>query len=130
VQDGFEVTQSVMVKIRDTENAGSIISGVGDLGATNISSLAFTIDDTDVLKAEARTQAIADAQAKAEKLAQDLGVEIVQLASYYEDNNRTQPYAMRAMAMDEGMGGEFAGPELPMGENSIVVRVNVSYQVR
>jgi hypothetical protein len=131
VQDGFAVSQSVMVKVRDTQKAGEIISGVGDLGATNISNLAFTIDDTEILKAEARTLAIEDAKEKAQTLADDLGVELVQLSSYYEEDNRYEPYYdNRMMAMEESMGGEFGGPELPMGENSTTVRVNVTYQVK
>jgi uncharacterized protein YggE len=131
VQDGFTVNQSIMVKVRDTKIAGEVISGVGDLGATNISNLAFTTDDTEVLKAEARTLAIEDAKEKAKILANDLGVELVQLSSYYEENNRYEPYYdNRMMAMEEGMGGDFAGPELPMGENGTMVRVNVTYQVK
>jgi uncharacterized protein YggE len=60
-----------------------------------------------------------------------LGVELVQLSSYYEENNRYEPYYdNRMMAMEEGMGGDFAGPELPMGENGTMVRVNVTYQVK
>lgn len=132
VQDGFSVSQSVMVKVRDTEQAGEIISGVGELGATNISSLAFTTDDTDVLKAQARTLAIEDAKEKAQILATDLGVELLQISSYYEENNYYEPYYdTRMMAMEDGMGGaEFGGPELPMGENSTTVRVNLTYQVQ
>jgi uncharacterized protein YggE len=131
VQDGFTVSQSIVVKVRDTEKAGEVISGVGDLGATNISNLAFTTDDTEILKAEARTLAIEDAKEKAKILAADLGVELLQMASYYEEDNRYEPYYdNRMMAMDESAGGEFGGPELPMGENSTMVRVNVTYQVK
>ena len=131
VQDGFSVSQSIMVKVRDTQKAGEVISGVGDLGATNISNLAFTTDDTEVIKAEARKLAIEDAKEKAAILAEDLGVELIQLSSYYEENNRYEPfYDTRMMSMEEGMGGEFGGPELPMGENSTMVSVNVTYLVK
>jgi uncharacterized protein YggE len=133
VQDGFEVNQTVSVKVRDTEQAGDIISGVGDLGATNISNLRFTVDDTDALQAEAREQAIDDAQAKAEVLAEQLGVKIVKITNYYEDRDYYQPYMdtryqMEAMGGDQfGMGG---GANLPVGEDSTTVRVNITYEVK
>lgn len=131
VQDGFEVTESVAVKVRDTAKAPDIIGGVGERGATNISNLDFTVDDTNALKAEARQKAIANAQEKAAVLAQQLGVRVVRLASYYEESGYYEPYA-RNMAYDiaeesMGLGG---GAELPVGEDSTTVRVNVTFEVR
>jgi uncharacterized protein YggE len=133
VQDGFEVNQTVSVKVRDTEQAGDIISGVGDLGATNISNLRFTVDDTDALQAEARKQAIDDAQAKAEVLAEQLGVEIVKIANYYEENGYYQPYmdyGLERSAMNDSALGMGGGAELPMGEDSTTARVNITYEVK
>ena len=84
VVDGYEVSQSVVVKVRDIDRAGDLISGVGDRGATNISSLQFTIDDETVLKAEARAEAIADAMEKAEQLADDLDVKLVRMVGFWK----------------------------------------------
>lgn len=130
VQDGFQVTQTVSVKVRDIKNAGAVIAGVGERGATNISSLNFTIDNTDALKAEAREEAIADAQAKAVALAEQLGVTIVRLASYSEGGDYYQPPYARAMSFDMTEEAAFGGPELPVGEESMKVNVNVVYVVR
>lgn len=133
VIDGYEVSQSVTVKVRDTAAAGELISGVGDRGATNISSLRFTIDDEDALKAEAREKAIADAKEKARMLADDLDVRIVRMVGYWEDQGGyPEPYYARAeMAMDSamGFGGEVA-PSIPTGENSTISRVNITYEVK
>ena len=129
VQDGFEVTQTVSVKVRDTAKAPTIIGGVGEKGATNISSLNFTIDDMEVLRTEAREKAIKDAQTKAVLLAEQLGVRVVRFVSFYEDSGSPQPFYLetRAMALDDS--GGFNGPELPVGEESTKVRVNVTYEV-
>ncbi len=85
VQDGFEVSQTVSVKVRDTAKAGSLVAGVGEKGATNISGINFVVDDEEALKAQAREAAIADAKAKAEKLAEGLGVKLVRIVSFYEN---------------------------------------------
>lgn len=128
VQDGFTVSQRVSVKVRDTEQAGALISGVGERGATNISSLDFTIDDTEALEAEARSEAIANARAEAETLAEDLGVQIVKLTSYYE-NAPTRGMDSRFMAVEEA-SFDVPTPNLPAGEEKTMVTVNVTYEVR
>jgi len=131
VADGFEVTQSVSVKVRATDTAGSIIAGVGERGATDISGLSFTIDDTDALKADARATAIADAKAKAQVLAQELGVEIIRMSYFYEEQNNNSPYYREQsmnLAMDEDSG--FAGAEMPVGEESTKVQVTITYEVK
>ncbi len=131
IADGFEVTQTITVKVRETEAAGAILAGVGAKGATDISGLSFTIDDEDVLKDEARTLAIADARAQAEKLADDLGVTLVKMMSYYEDQpyNPTPYYGMESdMAFKSEAA--FGGAEIPMGEGTITSTVNLTYEIK
>lgn len=132
VADGFEVSQTVSVKVRQTDTSGVVIAGVGERGATNISGLSFTVDDTDVLKAAARAAAIEDAQMKAQVLAQQLGVKIVRLSYYSEDGGYYEPYAYqeRAMSMDTAENGGFAGADMPVGEDSTIARVTITYEVK
>lgn len=132
IQDGFEVSQSISVKVRDLDASGSLIAGVGDLGATNISGLQFTIDDTDMLKAEARTKAIADAREKAQVLSQELGVRFVKMVGYYENEGEPMPYRGYGMGGDmmESAVKSVVSPELPTGENTISSQVTITYQVR
>jgi uncharacterized protein YggE len=128
IPDGFEVSQTVAVKVRDTGKAGTLIAGVGEKGATNISGLTFTIDDETALKAEARSKAIADAKTKAEKIAADLGVEIVRITSFYE-NEGYYGYDSHAPMMEKAMDASVA-PDTPVGENTTKVSVSVSFEVK
>ena len=48
---GFQVSQTLNVKVRDTKKAGDLLSGVGSRGASSVSGLSFTIDDEDALHA-------------------------------------------------------------------------------
>lgn len=132
VIDGYEVSQRVTVKVRDLDESGNLISGVGERGATNISGLQFTIDDESNLKAEAREKAIADAKAKAKELAEDLGVKVVRMVGYYEEEMYPMPY-------HGGFGGDMMmarseaaslAPALPVGENSFTATVNITYEVK
>ncbi len=127
---GYEVSQNIRVKIRDTDNAGEILAGVGALGVDNISGLSFEIDDDDALQASARREAIADAQSKAEVLADDLGVSIVRVAGFSEGGNNARPmYPKMEMSMTAGMGGGGA-PDMPVGENTITSDVTIIYEIR
>lgn len=131
IPDGFEVSQTVAVKVRDTAKAGALIAGVGDKGATNISGLTFTIDDESKLKAEARTKAIADAKSRAEKIAADLGVEIVRVTSFYENEGfYGEPYGYGGGGDMMAKAESATAPSTPVGENTTKVSVSVSFEVK
>ncbi len=130
---GYEVSQTLAVKVRDTDKAGDILSGVGSLGASNVSGLSFTIDDEDAVNAEAREKAIEDAKEKAEILADSLGVDIIRIVGFSEGGNYPY-YAKMEMQTSLGRGGAMDGaapaPQLPVGENKIVSNVTVVYEIR
>lgn len=129
---GYEARQSIRVKVRDTEAAGGLLSGVGQRGATEVSGLSFTIDDEDELQREARKEAIEDAQTKAEQLADDLGVDLVRVVSFSE-NGTPVPYYGRGLGgdmavLEEAM--EATAPAIPVGENSITSHVSITYEIK
>ncbi len=129
---GYEVNQTVTVKVRNTADAGKLVAGVGELGATNVGGIDFTIDDEDTLKADARKAAIADAEAKAKVLADELGVRLGRMTNFYEDGG-VMPYysAVGGVAMDMAMAKEASVPaNIPMGENTITSVVNISYEIK
>jgi uncharacterized protein len=127
---GYTVTQSAQVKVRDTGKTGEILNEVGSMGVRNLSGISFTIDDESALLADARALAIEDAKEKAKDLARELGVSLGRVVGFYE-NNRGMPYysyALEQRAMGDAM--EMSTPEIPMGENRIVVNVEITYRIR
>ncbi|MBT3282855.1 SIMPL domain-containing protein [bacterium] len=130
VLKGFEVSQSISVKVRDTGDAGTVLSGIGELGASNISGLNFTIDDEDDLQESARKIAIEDAQAKAKQLAKDLDVKLVRVVNFSEfgSSPRFKTFAVAEMASLDNAGGGI--PEIPVGENKITSNVSITYEIR
>jgi uncharacterized protein YggE len=131
ILDGYQVSQMITVKVRDLSKAGDLISGVGGKGATDISSLSFTIDDDSTLKNEARQKAIADAKAKADALTKSLGVQIVRMTGYWEDQGGYYPMESKAYGMGGDMASEAAvAPSVPTGENTITSNISISYEVK
>lgn len=133
IQDGFEVMQIISVKVRNIDLAGDLVAGAGDKGATNLSGLEFTIDDTSVLEDEARKEAIADAKAKAEVLAKELNVELERMVGYYEEENGgpVPYYGMGGdMMVKTAMEESSVSPDIPVGENTTKSRVTITYQIK
>ena len=76
---GYDVTQSIEVKIRDLSKSSKVVTDLGVLNVTDMSGLNFTEDKYDDLVLQARDSAIADARAQATKLAKALGVKLVKI---------------------------------------------------
>jgi len=129
---GYEVNQTIRVKVRETENAGGILSGIGNLEVSNVSGLNFEVDDEETLKAEARSMAIDDAQEKAQKLADDLGVKLGDAMNFNEDMGYDMPYRSFDESSAYGMGGDSfkASPRIPSGENTITRTVYITYEIK
>lgn len=124
---GYEVRQSLEVKIRDMGKIGGIIRAAAETGANQVGDLQFTIDKEDELKKEARKQAVEKAKAKAEELASLLGVNLVRVTNFQESGVISPP---RFMGMEEavGLGGEEV-PQIETGENIIRVTVTITYEI-
>lgn len=130
---GYEVNQSVTVKVRDIAKAGEILSQVGSKGAQNVSGIQMTVDDTNALKDQARELAIEDAKEKAEALAKSLGVKLVRMNGYWEEQAYPYDYGYGmggGMMMDAAMESAPKAANLPAGESQITSRVNLSYEIR
>jgi uncharacterized protein YggE len=127
---GYEVTESISVKVKDIDNAGKIVTGLGAIGISNVYGPTLTIENDDVLKAKARALAIADAKAKMDVLAKDLGVKVKGITSFSENEGPVSP--MYAMSSKMGMGGasDMAVPEIAKGENKISVMVYITYRIK
>lgn len=128
---GYEVSHSISVKIRNTEIAGDILSGLGTIGVQNLSGIDFSVDKPEDLQREARKKAIEEAEKNAEQLATDLGVKVVRIVSFSENGTGGSPvvFFSKAMAMD-ARAEAAPSPELPKGESKITSNVTIVYEIR
>lgn len=127
---GYEVSQTVQVKVRDTAKAGDVLQALGTLGVQNISGPNFTVDEDDDLKSIAREEAIENAKAKAKALADQLGVRLGKVVSFYETGPGYPMYGYGG-GMDMRMeAAASAAPSLPTGEQETTVTVSITYEIR
>lgn len=127
---GYTVSETITVKIHDTTLVGKIVDGLGARGVTGLNGPDFTVDDSDAVMAEARGKAIADAKEKANILAKQLGVRLVQIVRFSENNGGGYPMPMyKAMDMAEGATASSA-PAMPAGQNKYTSNVTITYEIQ
>lgn len=127
---GYEVTQSLEVKIRDLDKTSTILQKASELGSNQVGSLVFTFDDPEKVRAEARTKAIDNAKQKAQELANSLGVSLGKITSFSEGSSGyPSPVYYAENKSAYGMGGGGAAPDIQTGENEITSTVTISYEI-
>ena len=125
---GYEVSQSLQIKIRDLEKIGTIIEGATNAGANEMSDLQFTIDKEDDLKNQARDEAISEAKTKAKELAKQLGINLIRISNFSESGVMPYYYGLKEAA-PMGIGGGGETPQIQTGENKIEVTVTLIYDI-
>jgi hypothetical protein len=123
---GYEIYQTLEVKVRNLENIGNIIEKATEAGANQVGSLQFTIEDEQEFKNQAREKAINQAKEKAQEIAEQLDIELVKIINFNENTNSPIFYRSYALDEDSGMGGA----NIETGENKIEVNVNLTYKIK
>ncbi len=126
---GYTLNQNITVKVRKLGQAGQIISGLTGKGVNQIDSLTYSIDDPDALKAQARDQAVSRAKAKAQELANTLGVKLGKVVNFSEGSSSPFPYAANVQSMGMGGGGGGASP-VQAGSQDVTVDVSVTFELQ
>ena len=126
---GYQATQAVEVKIREIDVMGEIIEGGVTSGANEVYGVRFVVEDEEQYMEEVREMAINNAKDKADKLAGQLGVRLVQIVNYNESGS---PIMYREeMAYDAvGTGGSYPSTSVQVGENSIKSTVSISCEIK
>ncbi len=125
---GYQVHNTVTVKIRSVGQTGDLLDQVVDAGANNMSGISFMIEDPKALEQQAREQAIADARTRAEAMAKAAGASVGQIISISE-NIGTAPPVMYAMPEAAGRATDASVPT-EAGEQTLSAQVQMSFELR
>ncbi|MBN1585161.1 SIMPL domain-containing protein [Candidatus Uhrbacteria bacterium] len=127
---GYQVAQSLRVKVRNLDSIGEILGAAGELGANQVGGIEFTLDEPESVRQEARVEALKNAKSKAEALSEVVGVKLRRVVSFsesaYEPLYNIQ-YAARDMVL--GMGGSESAPTVQPGSAEYVLTANVTYEI-
>ncbi len=126
---GYEASQTLTVKIRESELVNAVLGKAGELGATNIGSLRFEADDDTEAMNAARTEAIAKARAQAEATAEAMGAKLGDVISYSESIGGSEYpyYRSYPEVSDSAVGGSV--PDIQMGQSEVQIYVYLNYAI-
>lgn len=124
--NGYEVRNTVTVKVRDLTKLGAILDKAVTEGSNQIDSLSFDIADKKKLTDDARKAALADARAKAELYAAAAGVKLGRLRELSEQQSGGFPPPRPMMRMEMK-----AQADVPVerGEQEIAVNITATWEI-
>lgn len=132
--NGYTLTQTVRVKIRDLSNVSTVVSGLAPLGVNQIGGVTFTFDDPNLSLAAARVNAFSLARTKALEMAQEAGASLGEVISVSENGNPPTPYPIYSMASGVAMGASSAiappTPNIQPGSQNVTDDVTITYALR
>jgi uncharacterized protein YggE len=123
----YAVDNTVYVTVRDLETLGDLLDTVVQAGANTVNSIQFDVAEKDEGLQQARADALEDAKAQAQALADSAGLSLGEIQSISFVDNQFPIFA------DKGGGGgavsEAAVPIQP-GQLTFTVTVNVTYELK
>ncbi len=123
---GFTASNTLTVKLRDLDQAGSVIDQAVQSGANSLGGIQFTFADADPMKKDARKDAVADAREKAELYANAAGVSLGQVMTI-QDGYASTPSPRPMMARMEA--DQSSSVPLQAGESSITATITMVYEI-
>ncbi len=128
IKRGWMITETVDVTINDTDLIDSVLDAAGRNGVTDISGPNFEISETYDYEAQARKEAILQAEQKAEELSQELGIRLGAVVDYNEwinNGDQFEPYYAEMHSAGIELEQSFQ-----LGEDDITALVSITYQIR
>lgn len=119
---GFTASNLVRVTLRDVEAVGEVLDAAIAAGANRVEGIQFEVSEPADLLADARDAAWADAEAKAEQLADLAGAELGDVLSINESSRGPVPIARGGLEADQAL----AVPVQP-GSETLQVDLQVTW---
>jgi uncharacterized protein YggE len=124
---GYQVTNSLTVRVRDLARVGEVIDRAVTLGVNQGGGIVFDNDDPKDAVTEARKRAVADAAAKARTLAEAAGVGLGRVIEIAESSPVDPPVPMpKVMRME---AADAAAVPIEAGENTYRIQVRITYEI-
>lgn len=120
---GYEVANTLTVRLRELDRLGAVLDRAVSLGVNRGGDIMLTNDDPSETLAEARRDAVEDAVARAETLAEAAGVSLGRVLRIDENPHHFQPIPLARAEMAQSFAADAA---VPIAEGENIYRVNVT----
>ncbi len=129
VVKGYQSTQTLTVKIRDTNLTSSILDAGPKNGATTVAAVLFSIDDNTAALREARIKAIAKAKIEARDIAAAMHVKLGRIISYSESTGGSYPMYYGRAEGDLLKATDTVAPPIEVGTQETDLTVYITYSI-
>jgi uncharacterized protein YggE len=129
---GYNVNNTVNVKLRDINHVGALIDAVVTAGGnlTVISNVNFTVEDPTKYYDDARQKAVADAAQKAQDIANSYGVALGKPILVVETSVSQNPYNnYYNVSAGPSVNSSDSGNSFNAGSTDIILDVQASYAI-
>ncbi len=131
---GYEVYNTISIKSEDIEKAGEITSKAFDLGAHEVQSIDYRIDDEKrrEIQDELTNEAIKAIKERAENIAQVSGVDITGIVEISPDSWDYSPVTMRSeeVQMEMADASTYQEPDFSPGEEKVSTSVSITFRIK
>jgi uncharacterized protein len=129
---GYTLTQTVTVKIHDLTNVATVLGGLAPLGVNQIGGVDFTFNDPNSFLAVARTDAMNQAETKAQQMASAAGTSLGEVVNISENGIVPQPEPVFGMAASgaEAPNVAMSTPNIQPGSQEVTDNVTITYALR
>lgn len=126
----YKASQTISVKLKDLSKYDDLITGLTEAGVNNIQGVNFESSKQKEYEAQARREAMLDAQKKAKEYASAIGQSIGAAMMINESGSSYTPPVRMAMAMSAEMDTMGSRETLAVGEIEVRAKVTVGFALK
>jgi hypothetical protein len=128
--DGYEVRQSVSVKVRDLSKVSAVLDAGVAAGANDVGRVFFTVEDPRKYTQDARVEALKTARTKAEKIAEAAGMKLGRPLSISDEGTSysDRDYG-RVTGLSDMVGLQAGVAGIEAGETKLTQTMSVTYEI-
>lgn len=128
----YNASMTLAVKVTDMESVGKLIDEAFSAGANTLNGITFSASDTREARAESMKDAVADARAKAEVLAEAAGMKITGIdtiseAGVYSYDNTVGNFSAKRFSADAEEAAGFGGTVVQAAKLIVSANVTITF---
>ncbi len=127
---GYRATNTLSITTQDLDKVAELIQAAVQAGANDLRGVTFQVKNADKLLDDALKLAVADAKAKAELVAGELGAKVVRVHSVSVQDQGASLVKARAGFNMDGVAAEIAPVPVYAGTSTFSATVSVTFELQ
>jgi len=126
---GYTANSNLTIKVRNIDNANTVIDTATAQGANKVGGVRFDIDDKTKAENQARQHAVIDAKTKANAASKAAGFKLGKVINYSEIDESSPRIGIYDTAKALPMAGGGEPTQVEPGSSELTINVTLSYEI-